>query len=53
MSQRQLLEQFSAHRSFSSLKKELTENEAIPDVRECATLYYNPKRLHLTLDYTT
>jgi transposase InsO family protein len=47
-------------RFFSSLKREWTgdrlyrtRQEAIADVREYVTVYYNSKRLHSTLGYTT
>jgi len=47
-------------RFFSSLKREWTADllyrtrqEAIADVREYVTVYYNSKRLHSTLGYTT
>lgn len=47
-------------RFFSSLKREWTGNslyrtreEAIADVREYVAVYYNSKRLHSTLGYTT
>ena len=47
-------------RFFSSLKREWTGNrwyrtrqEAIVDVREYVAVYYNSKRLHSTLGYTT
>ena len=47
-------------RFFSSLKREWTgdrlyrtRQEAIADVREYVTVYYNSRRLHSTLGYTT
>lgn len=47
-------------RFFSSLKREWTgdrlyrtREEAIADVREYVAVYYNSRRLHSTLDYTT
>ena len=47
-------------RFFSSLKREWTGNrlyrtrfEAIADVREYVAVYYNSRRLHSTLGYTT
>ena len=47
-------------RFFSSLKREWTGNrsyrtrqDAIADVREYVAVYYNSKRLHSTLGYTT
>ena len=47
-------------RFFSSLKREWTgdrlyrtRQQAIADVREYVAVYYNSKRLHSTLGYTT
>lgn len=47
-------------RFFSSLKREWTgdrwyrtRREAIADVREYVAVYYNSRRLHSTLGYTT
>ena len=53
-------ERAPVERFFSSLKREWTgdrlyrtRQQAIADVREYVAVYYNSKRLHSTLGYTT